>query len=70
MTTKQQYRDALDALELAVQGLGIDELVVGWGDPPYRDEIGVKIPTTAGDVYQIHRALTVASQIMNEGGGL
>lgn len=63
--TKQDYRNALDALELAVIGLGINELVEGWGTPRHRPEIGVSLKTDCATVYQIHDALAEATRLMN-----
>jgi len=65
MPSKQEYRNALDALELAVQGLGLNELVAGWGEPRHRPEVGVKLPTDCATVYQIHDAMTEATRLVN-----
>lgn len=68
MPTKQEYRDALDALELSLQDLGLAELVLGWGEPRHRPELGVTLKTTTGAVYQIADALAVAGRLMNDFG--
>lgn len=68
MPTAQEYRDALDGLELALQDLGIADLVRGWGEPRHRPEIGVSLKTTAGTIYEIADALAVAGRLMNDFG--
>jgi hypothetical protein len=63
--SRQDFRDALDALELAVIGLGLNEIVEGWGEPRHRGEIGVTLKTDAATVYQIYDAMAEATRLMN-----
>lgn len=63
--TKQEYRNAVDALELAVIGLGVPDLVEGWGDPRHRAELGVKLSTNAGAVYRVYDAWRTANELIN-----
>ncbi|WP_299734619.1 hypothetical protein [uncultured Roseobacter sp.] len=63
--TVQEYRNALDALELAIIDLGIPDLVEGWGEPRHRPELGVKPTTNAGAVYRLYDAWKVANEIIN-----
>ena len=66
MATKQDYRDALDAIELAIIGLGLPDLVERWGEPRHRSELGVKLQTNAGAVYEVYDAWLIANRLMNE----
>ena len=66
MPTKQEYRDALDQLEMAVGNLGIAELVGKWGEPRHQGRLGVKLPTNCGDVYRLHDAYMQANRLINE----
>lgn len=68
MPTAQEYRDALDALEMAVGELEIVKLVNGWGDPRHNEELGAKLPTTCGTVYRLYDAYIEANRLMNEHG--
>lgn len=63
--TKQEYRDALDELELAIIDLGIPDLVERWGEPRHRPELTVKPTTTAGAIYRLYDAWKTANEIMN-----
>ncbi len=63
--TIKDYRNALDALELAVGELGIDELVRGWGEHRHRDELGVTLGTNCGTIYRVYDAYVVANRMMN-----
>lgn len=64
--SKQDYRDALDALELAIIDLGIPDLVEKWGEPRHHGELGVKLPTNCGAVYRLYDAWKTANVIMND----
>lgn len=64
--SKQDYRNALDAIELAVIELGIPDLVRGWGEPRHHDKLGVKLPTNCGAIYRLHDAWKTANAIMND----
>ncbi len=66
--TKQDYRNALDALELAITELGIADLVQGWAEPRYTPTVRVKLSTTAGTVYRLYDAYARANDIMNNPG--
>ena len=63
--TKQDYRDALDALELAVGALGIADLVNAWGEPRHRPELGVNLKTDCRTVYEVYDAYQTANVLMN-----
>jgi len=65
MATKQEYRDALDALELAVIGVGIPDLVEKWGHPRHRPEIGVVLSTNVEAIYRVYDAWIAANRLMN-----
>ncbi len=63
--TEQEYRDALDALELAIIDLGIPDLVQAWGEPRHDPKLGVRPHTNAGAVYRVYDAWRTANEIMN-----
>ena len=63
--TKQEYRNALDALELAIIELGIPDLVDAWGEPRWEPKTGVRHETNAGAVYLVYDAWRTANEIMN-----
>lgn len=63
--TAEEYRNALDNLELALTNLGIVDLVRSWGEPRHRPELGVSLKTNCGTVYRIHDAYMVANRMMN-----
>lgn len=67
MPTAGEVRSALDALELAVIGLGLRDLTDGWGEPRHRPELGVRLRTTAGIVYEIDDAMAEAGRVINYG---
>lgn len=63
--TIEDYRNALDSLELAVTALGITDLVEGWGEPRHRPELGVSLKTNCGTVYRLYDAYAVANRVIN-----
>lgn len=63
--TAAALRVALSDLELAVQSLGLVQLVEGWGEPRHEGRIGVTLKTNAKRVYQIHDALVRAARLLN-----
>ena len=64
----QEYRNALDHLEMAVGALNLDDLVRRWGDPRHDPKLGVKLPTNTGTIYNIVDAMEEATRLMNEYG--
>lgn len=69
MTHEQQARDmrsAIDAMELAMMGFGdLVDLPEKWGEPRHRDDLGVMLPVTAGQVYRVCDALAELTRIIN-----
>lgn len=69
MTDKERLRDmrnAIDAMELAMMGWPeLVDLPEKWGEPRHRDELGVTIPGTVGQVYRICDALAELNRIIN-----
>lgn len=69
MTLEQKAKDmraAIDAMEIAMMGFGdIVDLPRKWGEPRHRDDIGVKLPVTAGQVYRVTDALAELTRIIN-----
>jgi hypothetical protein len=69
MTDKEKARDmrsAIDVMELAMMGWPeLTECPEKWGEPRHRDDLGVKIPGTCGQVYRICDALAELTRIIN-----
>lgn len=69
MTDEQKLRDmrnAIDQIESALMGFGdLVDLPAKWGAPRHREEIGVKLPVTAGQVYRVCAALAECTRIIN-----
>lgn len=63
--TREELELAVDQLELAIISLGIPDLVRGWGEPRHRNELGVKLPTDAGTIYEVYDAWKLANAIVN-----
>lgn len=59
-------REAIDRMELAMMGtqeiVGLPE---AWGEPRHRDEIGVTVKLTAGQVYRLCDACAELTRIIN-----
>lgn len=69
MTLKEKARDmrnAIDAMDLALHGWPeLIDLPEKWGEPRHRPDLGVKVPGTTAQVYQICDALAEINRIIN-----
>lgn len=69
LTDQQKLRDmrnAIDQIESALMGFGdLVDLPGKWGVPRHRPELGVKLPTTCGQVYRVCDALAECTRIIN-----